>query len=65
MELQYIKNDDIYEKRWDKLPCKYDPENPGIGCKQPRRCKRCGWNPSVKERRDREIRQQRMEDDHG
>ena len=60
MELQYIKNDKVYEKWGDKLPCKYDPSNPGIGCKQPRHCFSCGWNPAVKAYRDREIRQKRM-----
>lgn len=38
-------------KYYEKLPCKYDPSNEGIGCCQPRMCKKCGWNPGVAKRR--------------
>lgn len=38
-------------KYYEKLPCKFDPTNPGLGCCQPRMCKSCGWNPDVAKRR--------------
>lgn len=42
-----------YKKQYDeKLPCKYDPSNEGLGCAQPRNCGSCGWNPKVKKHRD-------------
>lgn len=43
-----------------KLPCKYDPSNEGIGCRMPRYCSFCGWNPNVKKRRDERIHQKLM-----
>lgn len=42
-------------KYWDKQPCKLDPNNAGIGCCQPRICKKCGWNPAVAKRRTEKI----------
>ena len=52
-----------YNKRkyYEKLPCKYDPSNAGIGCMQPRMCSICGWNPRVKSQRDAKIHQKLKE----
>ena len=43
------------KKYYEKLPCKYDPNNEGIVCCPPRRCKVCGWNPSVAKRRKKAL----------
>ena len=44
-------------KYWEKQPCKFDPNNEGLGCCQPRVCSRCGFNPAVAKRRlDRIVR---------
>ena len=62
MELIYIKNDPDYKKKkWESLPCKFDPENKGIGCVQPRKCNICGWNPDVAKRRNEMIERKMKE----
>ena len=63
MELIYIKNDPNYKKsKWEKLPRKFDPENKGLGCAQPRKCNACGWNPAVANRRNEMIERKRKEE---